>query len=322
MFRVLYRCNVQPVDVERMRKAGLQVIKASKDGLMTSAELQAEIPGHDALIIGLDRVTRDVIEAGDRLKVISRYGIGLDTVDVATATQLGIVVTNAPGANAVAVSELTIGYIYCLLRMIPMHDARAKAGNWTRNLGEEVAGKTLGIVGLGRVGKGVATRAAGIGMKVIGHDVYWDDEFAHRNGIERVSLPELLRRSDIVSLHIPSTSESKGLIGAKELAMMKPGARVINTARGDLIDQGMLYQALTSGHLAGAAIDVWPVEPPVGNQLVNLENVIATVHCGGETIEAQYRMSAMATDGVLSVFRGERPQYLVNPDVYEHSLHK
>jgi D-3-phosphoglycerate dehydrogenase len=155
-------------------------------------------------------------------------------------------------------------------------------------------------------------------MRVVGYDIHWDDEFAQQNAIERLSLPNLLAQSDVVSLHIPSTPETRELIGTEELAMMKPGARLINTARGDIVDQGALYGALTSGHLAGAALDVWSVEPPEGNPLVRLENVIATVHLGGESLEAQLRMSQMATDGVLSVVKGERPQYLVNPDVYDH----
>jgi D-3-phosphoglycerate dehydrogenase len=319
MFRVLYNCNLQPQHIELMCELGCTVHKASKDRMLTADELAREIPGHEALIIGLDPVTRAVLEAGSELKVVSRFGTGLDSVDVEAATELGIIVTNAPGANAIAVAELAIGLVFCLLRHIPLHDARAKAGDWSRTRGDETVGRTLGVVGLGRVGKGVASRAVALGMRVLGCDTSWDARFAGELGVERVSLSELLQRSDIVSLHIPSTPETRGLVGARELQMMKPGARLINTARGDLIDQGALYEALISGHLAGAAIDVWPVEPPEHNPLVGLENVIATVHLGGESVEAQVRMSQMAMEGVLSVVQGERPQHLVNPEVYERS---
>ena len=319
MFRVLYNCNLQPEHTELLHEAGCTVRRVSEDRMLSAQELRDEIPGCDALIIGLDPVTREVLEAGSELKVVSRFGTGLDSVDVAAATELGIIVTNAPGANATAVSELTIGLVYSLFRQIPLHDARAKSGNWKRDPGQEVAERTLGIVGLGRVGRGVATRAVGIGMKVLGYDVLWDDEFAQGTSVERVSMSELLERSDVVTLHIPSTAATSGLLGAEELAAMKSGARLINTARGDLVDQDALFEALTTGHLAGAAIDVWPVEPPEGNPLVGLKNVIATVHCGGESVEAQGRMSGMATEGVLAVVRGERPEHLVNPEVYERA---
>jgi D-3-phosphoglycerate dehydrogenase len=243
----------------------------------------------------------------------------LDTVDVKAATELGIVVTNTPGANKVAVAELTIGLMFCLVRQLPQHHAWTKAGKWERRVGLELHGKTLGMMGLGRIGKEVAWRATSLGMKVIAFDLFWDEPFAHKWGIERCSKEDVLGKADILSLHLSLSPETVGIVGEAELAMMKPGAMLINAARGGLVDEQALYKALVSGHLGGAALDVFSKEPPVGSPLLGLDNVILSPHVGGETVEGSQNMSRMVVDNILAVLRGESPPNIVNPDVIGHT---
>jgi D-3-phosphoglycerate dehydrogenase len=228
------------------------------------------------------------------------------------------VVTNTPGANKVAVAELTIGLMFCQVRQLPQHHAWTKAGQWERRVGFELYGKTLGLMGLGQIGKQVAWRATSLGMKVIAFDPYWDEPFAHKWGIERCSKEEILGKADIVSLHLSLSRETGGFIGEAELAMMKPGAMLINTARGGLVDEQALYTALASGHLGGAALDVFAKEPPLGSPLLSLDNVILSPHQAFQTGEAAENMSCMVVDNILAVLRGESPPNTVNPDVIGH----
>ena len=271
----------------------------------------------DAFIVGLDRVTRETMEASKKLKIVSKYGIGTDNIDKEAATELGIVVTNTPGASKIAVAELAIGLMFALLRYIPLHNNWVKAGKWDHLMGTELLGKTLGVVGTGNIGREVITRARSLGMRVVAIDPMWDEEFARQHQVERVTLPELLKQADVVTLHVPVTPRTDKMLGVKELAMMKPGGVLVNTARGELVDQDALYQALSTKQLAGAALDVFPTEPPTGSPLLELDNLIATPHTGGETLESRPRLSGMATDNVLEMLRGEWPKHVVNPAVYD-----
>ena len=253
--------------------------------------------------------------ASDRLKVVARFGIGLDSVDVKAATELGIVVTNTPGANKVSVAELALGLMFCLARQLPQHDARTKAGKGEGNVGFELCGRTLGVIGMGHIGKEVARRAVCLGMQVVAHDPYWDEQHAQEHHIKRSSKEQVLQLADMVTLHVPLTPETARFISQDELAMMKPGSFLINTARGGLVDDEALYAALTSGHLGGAALDVFTEETPTGSLMLGLDNVVLSPHIGGETVESYENMSGMAAENVIAVLRGECPPNIVNPEV-------
>ncbi len=256
----------------------------SEDAL---APLVADI---DAWIVrGATKVTRRLIGAAPRLRWIARAGAGLDNIDVAAAKERGIAVLNVPGANAVAVAELVFGLLLGLMRKIPAADASLRRGEWekSRFQGRELRGKTLGIVGLGKIGRAVAKRAQAFEMTCVGHDPLVSEADARALGVEPVSFEALLARADIVTLHAPMTPDTKGLIGAAQIARMPKGAILVNAARGALVDEAALVAALRSGHLAGAALDVFAEEPPTDGTLVNLPNVVATPHVGAATVEAQ-----------------------------------
>ena len=271
----------------------------------------------DGAILGLDEVTAKVINAGERLKVLSRYGVGVDRVDLEAATAAGVVVTNTPGTNHIAVAELTLGLMLSLARRIPQHDKSIKEGSWERVRGTELAGKTLGIVGLGWISREVIRRASAFGMKILVQTRYPDEELADEYGVEYPSLEDLLKGSDFVSLHCALTPERVDLIGEKELRVMKPTSHLVNTARGELVNEGALLRALQEGWIAGAAMDAFKEEPATGSPLVRLGNFIATPHIGATTLESVIRMGTLAVENALQVLRGERPPYVVNPEVYE-----
>ena len=244
----------------------------------------------DAWIVrGATKVTRRLIGAAPRLRWVARAGAGLDNIDVAAAKERGIGVLNVPGANAVAVAELVFGLLLGLMRKIPAADASLRRGEWekSRFQGRELRAKTLGIVGLGKIGRAVAKRAQAFEMTCVGHDPLVPDADARALGVEPLSFDALLARADVVTLHAPMTAETKGLIGAAQIARMPKGAILVNAARGALVDEPALIAALRSGHLAGAALDVFAEEPPTDGTLVNLPNVVATPHVGAATVEAQ-----------------------------------
>jgi D-3-phosphoglycerate dehydrogenase len=304
---------------ELLEQSGHQIVESTLDRPLKEAEMVELISDVDGAILGLDEVTAKVIAAGKRLKVISRYGVGVDNVDLEAATAAGVVVTNTPGANSIAVAELTLGLMLSLARRIPQHCASAKAGSWSRVTGIELAGKTLGIVGLGQVSKEVIVRAACFAMRILVHTGYPDEKLADAYRVEYVPLDHLLRESDFVSLHCSLTPERVKLIGDEELKAMKPTSYLINTARGELVDEEALYRALREGWIAGAASDVFTQEPPTGNPLLELDNFIVTPHLGATTYESVLRMGVLASENALKVLRGERPLYVVNPEVYERS---
>jgi D-3-phosphoglycerate dehydrogenase / 2-oxoglutarate reductase len=271
----------------------------------------------EAALVGNDAVTERVIAAAPRLKVISKHGVGVDNVDVPAATRAGVIVTNTPGANQVAVAELAVALIMALTRKLAYHDTVVKSGGWSRIIGTELEGKTVGLVGLGRIGKEVVLRLKGFQVKFLAHDVYQDHAFAAENGVRFVALDELLAQSDVVSLHAVLTADTQSLIGEKELARMKPGAFLVNTARGGLVDEQALARALTENRLAGAGLDVFADEPPKNSPLLPLgDKVLLAPHLGAQTTETVLRMGRMAAENVVQVLRGEKPAGVVNPDAY------
>ena len=256
----------------------------------TPDQLAGDLADADALVVrSATKVTAPLIGAAPRLRVIARAGTGVDNVDVAAASARGIVVMNAPGANSISVAELAVGLMLALARHLPAADAAMKQGKWEKKkfLGEELREKTLGLAGLGRIGQEVARRAAAFGMRIIAHDPFIAEQVAADLGVELVSLDDLFARADYVSLHMPSNEKTRTLINADRLARARPGIRIVNTARGDLIDEAALADAIESGQVAGAALDVFETEPPADPRLQKLPQVVATPHIAASTREGQ-----------------------------------
>jgi D-3-phosphoglycerate dehydrogenase len=274
-------------------------------------ELLARLAGCQALIVRSGvKVDAEVLAAGTSLAVVGRAGTGLDNIDLTAAEAAGITVVNAPDANSVAAAEHALGLLFALARRTAAADASLRRGEWRRSdfVGIELTGKTLGIVGLGRIGLAVATRAAGLEMNLLGADPYVSAERAAEYGIILVELDELIARSDFVSLHVPLIAATRGLFGRTQLAAMKPTAALINTARGGLLDETALADALTAGRLAGAAVDVFSDEPlPADSPLRRAPNTVLTPHLGASTREAQVRAGIQTAQAVLDVLAA-RPQ--------------
>jgi D-3-phosphoglycerate dehydrogenase len=300
-----------------LQEAGYEIVTPTQDQPLKEAEMIPLVGDVDAILVGNDAMTERVIAAAPRLKVVAKHGVGVDNVDVPAATRAGVIVTNTPGANQVAVAEMTVALIMALTRKLAYHDTVVKSGGWSRIIGTELAGKTVGLVGLGRIGKEVVLRLKGFQVKFLAYDVYQDKTFAEEHGVEFVTLEELLARSDIITLHAVLTAETQSLIGEKELASMKPSAYLVNTARGGLVDEQALSQALVEKRLAGAGLDVFADEPPVNSPLLQLgDKVLLAPHLGAQTTETVMRMGRMAAENIVQVLKGERPVGLVNPEAY------
>jgi len=278
-------------------------------------ELIAIIGDYEALAVrSQTRVTAEVISAGKKLQVIGRAGTGVDNIDIQAATQHGVIVVNAPTGNTISAAEHTIALMMALARHIPQANAALKSGAWKRSafMGTEVRGKTLGIIGLGNVGSEVARRARGLEMKLLAYDPYISTDHASNLQVELVPLEELFRQSDFITLHTPLVPSTRGLIGERELGLVKPEARIINTARGELIDEKALVKALEEKRLAGAAIDVFPSEPTTESALFEYDNVIVTPHLGASTAEAQATAAVDIAEQIIDVFQGKPAKYAVN----------
>ena len=296
---------------ERIAREGLERLAARHQvderlGL-DAAALRAAIESYDALVVRSQvQVDAALLEAGRRLRVVGRAGTGLDNVDAAAAARLGIAVVNAPGGNAVAAAELTLGLLLAVARHIPAADASTRGGEWARArfAGTELRGKVLGIVGLGRIGLAVADRAAGFGMRLLGTDPHVAAEVAERHGIEVTDLSGLVARADVVTFHVPLTAETTGLLDRSAIAALKPGAIVLNVARGGIVDEAALAEALREGRLGGAGIDVYEHEPPDGSPLLEAPNVVLTPHIAASTAEAQVAVGIEVADRVLEVLDG------------------
>lgn len=279
---------------------------------LSSGELRDLLVDCDGYIAGLDAIDRTALQAANRLKVIARYGVGVDRIDLDAAREKGIVVTNAPGANAVSVAELTIGLILSLARMIPAASAATKAGEWPRLSGIALEGKTVGLLGLGAIGKQVARRLCGFDCTIVAYDPAPDEAFAEECGLTLLPPGEVIARADFLSLHLPVSPETEGMVNAAFLAQMKEGAFLINTSRGELIDEKALLDALRSGQLRGAALDAFAKEPPgADNPLLALPQVIATPHMGAHTDGATNAMGWAALRDCLAVLSGEEPAHRV-----------
>ncbi len=275
---------------------------------LSSSQLAELLPDVDGYIAGLDVIDRQALQNAPHLRVIARYGIGTDRVDLEAAAENGIVVTNTPGANAVAVAELTLGLLLNLARPMLLAAAQTREGQWPRTKGFSLQNKTVGIIGLGAIGKQVARRLAGFDCRVLAYDVAADPAFAADHGLTLTTLEELLNSADFVTLHVPVLAETREMVNTDFLRRMKPGSFLINTSRGELIDEAALYSALASGHLGGAALDAFKIEPPgKDNPLLSLPQVIPTPHMGAHADGATNAMGSMALANCLAVLRGESP---------------
>ena len=304
-------------DVDRyLRAHGAETVYRPWHGGRTEDELIDLLKGIDGAIVSTDPFTARVIQAADRLKVISRTGVGYDAVDVPAATKRGIIVTTTPGVNRHAVADWALALILCCARKVPENLAEVRRGAWARHEGADLAEKTLGIVGLGTIGKEVAKRGKAFGMRLLAFDLVQDPKFAEEQGIAYVPLEDLLRQSDFVSIHCFLNESTRHLINAERLALMKPTAFLINTARGGIVDTEALCHALQAKRIAGAGLDVFEGEPlRADSPLRALENVYLTPHCAGSTADARERSGAMAAENLIRALRGERPAGIVNPEV-------
>lgn len=301
MKKVLISDSLSQEGIEIFRKTpGIEVDERTS---LSPEELLAIIPNYDALVIrSATKVTAAVIEKAKRLAVIGRAGIGLDNVDITAASKGGIVVMNTPGGNTVTTGEHTIAMMLALVRMIPQATASMKAGKWEKNkfTGHEFLNKTLGIVGIGRVGSIVADRAQGLKMKVLAYDPFISPEAAEKMGITLAGLDEIYAQADIITVHTPLTKETRGIINAGAFAKMKPGVFIINCARGGIVSEQDLYEALVSGKVAGAALDVFEEEPTRNTALIGLPNVICTPHLGASTDEAQINVAIAIAEQIVA----------------------
>jgi len=289
--------------IERMRGAGLQV--DVRDDI-TPEDLPGVLPAYDGMVVrSRTKVRQPLIDVCPNLKVIVRGGVGLDTIDADYARSKGITVMNTPMASSASVAELAIGYMFALARSTYQATSSMKAEKWEKKSfeGDEIGGKTLGLVGIGNIGKEVARRANGLGMTVVAYDPY----VKQADGVKLVTLDELLASSDYISLHLPKTKESAGMIGKDQFEKMKKGVRIVNCARGGIIDEGALYDALVSGKVAGAALDVYAEEPPTDWKLLKLPNVIGSPHVGAATHEAQGRVGAEVADKLIDFAKKMQP---------------
>ena len=312
MARILVSDPIDKAGVERLVAAGHDV--DVKSGL-SPADLQAIVGDYDALLVRSEtKVTADVVAAAGRLQVIGRAGVGVDNIDIDAATSRGIAVVNAPTGNTIAAAEHAFALMMALARNIPQADASMRRGEWTRArfTGVELRNKTLGIVGLGKVGSELARRAKAFQMTILSYDPYVPQEFARSLGVEMVDMDRLLASSDFISIHTPLTAGTKGLISAKQLDSLKPGVRIVNAARGGLIDEALLRDALASGKIGGVALDVFASEPPGELPLLDEDHVVVTPHLGASTEEAQVEVAVEVADQVVAILAGESAPYTLN----------
>jgi D-3-phosphoglycerate dehydrogenase len=302
--RVLVCDSIDQAGIDSMKRAGLAVDYKPE---IKATELVAGVKGYDVIIVrSRTKVTKEVIDASSA-KIIARVGVGLDNVDVKAAEAKKIRVINAPEAASVAVAELAIGLMISLARSIPRADAEGKKGNWIKKdlMGTQLSGKYLGVVGVGNIGRTVGRLAKAMHMNLIGYDPYpINKEFVSETGMIVTDLDTLVESADFITCHVPSTPETKHMFNAARFAKMKPTAYLVNTSRGEIIDENALYEALKAGRPAGAALDVYEVEPPTNKHLLGLPNVVCTPHIGAQTKEAQELASIVIAEKVIQILRG------------------
>jgi len=303
---------------DRLIDAGHDVIRNPYNRPMTADEVAPLLADIDAVAAGVDDFSAPSLAQADRLKIIAKHGAGIDNIDVVECTRRGIVVTNVPGANAEAVADMALALMLAVARHIPGGDRTTKAGQWVNTYGVDLCGATIGILGLGRIGKSVVKRCRGFDTRVLAYDPYFDDEFASSHQIDRAdSIDQVMREADFISIHMPVTPETRGIIDASKIALMKSTAILVNTARGAIVDEDALADALETGRIFGAGLDVYAAEPPGDSRLLQCERAVTMPHVSSNTPGALLAMGNGVTDAIIAVLSGQRPDNIVNPEVYD-----
>ena len=296
--------KTDPALFAKIEDAGYEIVRNDTGGIMTKAQMSEKIAPCVGVILGVDPFDEDVIAAAPNLRAVAKYGVGIDNIDLKACEKRNIKVSRTVGANAEAVADYALALMLALARKVIPIDKKCRAGDWGKVTTSDVSGKTLGLFGLGAIGKNVARRAQGFSMKVLAYDVYWDADYADANGIEYAEPDVIFGQADFISLHLPLMDSTKNLVDAKRLASMKNGAIVINTARGGLIDENALLAELQSGRLGGAGLDAFEQEPPENKEWFQMDNVVIGSHCAASTTGATNNMGAMATDNLLRDLEG------------------
>ena len=312
-------CAFDNTPMEQLKSSGMDLIDMRGSGIQDSKFVEA-LKRVDAILCGNDLVVNDaVLDMAPRVKAIAKMGAGLDTVDIDAATRHNAIVFHTPGANNQAVADHTFGLILNVARKIIYCDRSLRENRWehTKIMGLEIWQKTLGLIGLGAIGRCVALRAKGFQMKVVAYDPFWPTAFADEQGIEQVKLEELLKVSDIVSIHVPLFPETKWMIDEKALNLMKPSAILVNAARGGIVNETDLYQALKNKVIAGAGLDVFENEPPTDSSLLDLDNVVLTPHTAAFTFEGMNNMSIGVVEQLIAYYHGNKPVHIVNPEAWD-----
>jgi len=312
-------CILDSGPMDKLKEEGINIIDMRGSGIDDPKFIEA-LKGVDAVLCGNDLLVNDaMLDKAPRLKAVAKMGVGLDTVDIKAASSHNAIVFNTPGANNQAVADHTFGLILSLARKIVFCDQSLRDNRWehTKIMGIEIWQKTLGLIGLGAIGRCVALRAKGFKMKVVAYDPFWPEEFAGEHGIKKMQIDDLLEVSDIISLHLPLTEENRGMINEKTLQSMKPTALLVNTARGEIVKEKDLYNALKDNVIAGAGLDVFENEPPTNSPLLKLDNVVMTPHIAAFTHDAMNNMCTGIANQIIEYAKGKKPAHIVNPEVFD-----
>lgn len=291
--------KTNPELFDRLTQAGLEVVRNDTGGILSADQMREKLAGCQGVILGVDPMSADVLAAAPELRAIAKYGVGLDNIDLEACKQRGIAVSRTVGANSNAVADYALTLMLMVARKAGLIDRRCREKDWGKITSIDLYGKTLGIVGLGAIGRCVVKRAQGFGMKILGHDIAWDEAWASAEGVERADMDRICREADFITLHTVLTDETRNCISAGRIAMMKKTAVIINTARGGLIDETALLAALQEGRIYGAGLDVFEQEPPADPAWYALDNLVMGSHCSSSTVGATETMGRMAVDNLL-----------------------
>ncbi|GAB1255013.1 phosphoglycerate dehydrogenase [Desulfovibrio falkowii] len=291
--------KTNPELFDRLTQAGLEVVRNDTGGILSADQMREKLAGCQGVILGVDPMSADVLAAAPELRAIAKYGVGLDNIDLEACKQRGIAVSRTVGANSNAVADYALTLMLMVARKAGLIDRRCREKDWGKITSIDLYGKTLGIVGLGAIGRCVVKRAQGFGMKILGHDIAWDEAWASAEGVERADMDRICREADFITLHTVLTDETRNCISAGRIAMMKKTAVIINTARGGLIDETALLTALQEGRIYGAGLDVFEQEPPADPAWYALDNLVMGSHCSSSTAGATETMGRMAVDNLL-----------------------
>ncbi len=296
--------KADPSLFEKLKSAGYELVLNDSGGILTKEQMIEKIAPCAGVILGVDPMDADVIAAAPHLRAIAKYGVGVDNIDLKAAEARGVKVSKTVGANAEAVADYAMALMLALARRVLPIDAACRQGNWGKITTSDVSRKTLGLFGLGAIGRHVARRAQGFSMKVLAYDVYWDEAYAKANDITYATPEQIFREADFISLHLPLMEETRNFVGREQIAMMKPSAVLINTARGGLIDEEALLEALKANHILGAGLDAFSTEPPENKEWFAMDNVVIGSHCAASTLGATENMGTMATENLLRDMEG------------------